>query len=346
MFLDADPTAPEAVQGPADPAPPAAPASAPEPGPAPAAEPPAWPTPAQQGPGAGMPPISWGAGEAPPAQGGYGYPQPHADQRQGGYGYPQQGPQGGYGYPQPQSGQAAARGAYGYPQQQQPAQGAYGYPQPQSQPQPQSPAGAREAEAVPQQGQAPWPERVQELARDGAPAPWRPVAADPFASARGHEHPAGLFRRFCALLVDVVVFLAVTGAAALPLGSAAYHHAKDKVDAAKLTGETVKVWLLDGTTGAEAGGILAAALVAGLLLEVLPTATWGRTLGKKLLGVRVLDIEAQLPPSFGISLRRWVLRTGLNALVVGILGMSWALWDRPWHQTWHDKASRTFVAKS
>jgi uncharacterized RDD family membrane protein YckC len=293
-----------------------------------------------------MPPISWGAGEAPPAQGGYGYPQPQADQRQGGYGYPQQGPQGGYGYPQPQSGQAAARGAYGYPQQQQPAQGAYGYPQPQSQPQPQSPAGAREAEAVPQQGQAPWPERVQELARDGAPAPWRPVAADPFASARGHEHPAGLFRRFCALLVDVVVFLAVTGAAALPLGSAAYHHAKDKVDAAKLTGETVKVWLLDGTTGAEAGGILAAALVAGLLLEVLPTATWGRTLGKKLLGVRVLDIEAQLPPSFGISLRRWVLRTGLNALVVGILGMSWALWDRPWHQTWHDKASRTFVAKS
>lgn len=307
MFLDADPTAPEAVQGPADPAPPAEPA--PAPAPAPAAEPPAWPSPAPQG--QGMPPISWGADEAPPAQGGYGYPQPQADQRQGGYGYPQQAPQGGYGYPQPQS-----------------------------------PAGAREAEAVPQQGQAPWPERVQELARDGAPAPWRPVAADPFASARGHEHPAGLLRRFLALLVDVVLFLAVAGAAALPLGSAAYHHAKDKVDAAKLTGETVKVWLLDATTGAEAGGVLAAVLVAGLLLEVLPTATWGRTLGKKLLGVRVLDIEAQLPPSFGISLRRWVLRTGLNALVVGLLGMAWALWDRPWHQTWHDKASRTFVAKS
>lgn len=190
---------------------------------------------------------------------------------------------------------------------------------------------------------APWAEQVHELAREGV-TPWRPVADDPFGSARAPDRPGGLLRRFAARMVDTVVFAAVTGAAALPLGSAAYHHAKDKVDAAKLTGETVKVWLLDATTGAELGAVAVVALLAGVLLEVLPTARWGRTLGKKLAGLKVLDIEAQQPPGFGASLRRWLVRSVLNVLVVGAVGVAWCLFDRPWRQGWHDKAARTFVA--
>jgi hypothetical protein len=58
----------------------------------------------------------------------------------------------------------------------------------------------------------------------------------------------------------------------------------------------------------------------------------------------VLDIEAQLPPGFGASLRRWLARNVLNALVVGLVGVAWCLFDRPWKQGWHDKAARTFVA--
>ena len=42
-------------------------------------------------------------------------------------------------------------------------------------------------------------------------------------------------------------------------------------------------------------------------VKVLPTAKWGRTPGKKLVGLRVLDVEAQQPPGFGPSLRRWCL---------------------------------------
>ncbi|MFC5763027.1 RDD family protein, partial [Actinacidiphila bryophytorum] len=190
---------------------------------------------------------------------------------------------------------------------------------------------------------APWAEQVHELAREGV-TPWRPVADDPFGSARAQDRPGGLLRRFAARVVDTVVFAAVTGAAALPLGSAAYHHAKDKVDAAKLTGETVKVWLLDATTGLELGAVLLVAVVAGVLLEVLPTAKWGRTLGKKLTGLKVLDIEAQQPPGFAASLRRWLLRSVLNLLAVGLIGVAWAAFDRPWRQGWHDKAARTFVA--
>jgi len=170
------------------------------------------------------------------------------------------------------------------------------------------------------------------------------VAADPFASMQTRDRPGGLVRRFAARLVDTVVWGAVVAVAAVPLGTAAYHHAKDKVDEAKLTGETVTVWLIDGTTGTQLGAVLVVAVVAGLLLEVLPTAKWGRTLGKKLVGLQVLDIEAQLPPDFGASLRRWLTHFVLDLLAVGVAGLAWCLFDRPWKQCWHDKVARTFVA--
>jgi uncharacterized RDD family membrane protein YckC len=207
---------------------------------------------------------------------------------------------------------------------------------------------------MPQQS-APWAAQVHDLARQ-APAqgpgpgsadavlPWRPVAADPFSGALSQERPAGLARRFAARAIDTLVGAAVLAAAAVPLGSAAYHHARDKVDAAKLTGETVKVWLLDGTTGVQLGAVLVVAVAAGLLLEVLPTAKWGRTLGKRLVGLRVLDVEGQQPPGFGASLRRWLTHAVLDLLVIGALGLAWCLFDRPWRQCWHDKAARTFVA--
>lgn len=308
MFLDADPSAPAAVQGVPEapiPAPAAEPppvwpepaaAPAPLPAPAPAAEPPAaWPVPAAGG--GELPPISWGA------------PPPEAEQRAPAHQPPRTDPR-----PAP------------------PGPPAWNRPSPQG-----------GAPGVPAQTPAPWAEQVHDLAREGV-TPWRPVANDPFGSARAQERPGGLARRFAARVVDTVLFASVTAAAALPLGSAAYHHAKDKVDAAKLTGETVKVWLLDATTGAELGAVLVVALLAGVLLEVLPTARWGRTIGKRLLGLKVLDIEAQQPPGFGASLRRWLVRSVLNVFVVGAVGVAWCVFDRPWRQGWHDKAARTFVA--
>jgi hypothetical protein len=35
----------------------------------------------------------------------------------------------------------------------------------------------------------------------------------------------------------------------------------------------------------------------------------------------------------------------LDALVVGVVGLAWCLFDRPWRQCWHDKAARTFVGR-
>jgi uncharacterized RDD family membrane protein YckC len=287
--------------------------------PAPGDAAPAWPR--VPPPSSERPAISWGA-DAPPQD----RRQPPVQPQPPVHAQPPVQPQ-----PQPQpqvQPQAPALAGPPAPPRAQPLPGHAG-------PQPSGPAAAPD-------GAQGWAAQVQGLAREGGG--WRPPPSDPFGQERGHDRPAGLVRRFAARLIDGVLLGALTAAAAVPLGAAAYHHAKDKVDQAKLSGETVKVWLLDGTTGAELGAVVLVFLLAGVLLEVWPTARWGRTAGKRLVGLQVLDIEGQLPPDFGASLRRWLTQTVLNLLLVGVVGVAWCLFDRPWKQCWHDKAARTFVA--
>jgi uncharacterized RDD family membrane protein YckC len=136
---------------------------------------------------------------------------------------------------------------------------------------------------------------------------------------------------------------ALVGAVAVPVVSQARAHVDDKIEAAKQSGETVTVWLVDSTTVGHLGIIFGALLVLGVLYEALPTAKWGRTLGKKLCGLTVWDIESHEPPSFGAALRRWLVYSVLGVIALGVLNVLWCLFDRPWRQCWHDKAAHTFV---
>ncbi|MDX3060430.1 RDD family protein, partial [Streptomyces sp. NE06-03E] len=177
--------------------------------------------------------------------------------------------------------------------------------------------------------------------------PWKPPVDDPFqqlARSQASARPAGLGKRLAARIVDTVVLGALVGAVGFPLVTRATGHIDQKIEAAKLSGETVTVWLLDATTAGLFGGVLAAFLVLGFLLEALPTAKWGRTLGKKLCGLEVRDIESHDSPTVGAALRRWLVYGVLGLLAVGVLNVLWCLIDRPWRQCWHDKAARTFVA--
>ncbi|MGW0755654.1 RDD family protein [Streptomyces sp. NPDC002814] len=200
-------------------------------------------------------------------------------------------------------------------------------------------------------GQPSWAQQVHRLA--GVPgeeqpvAPWKPPVEDIFQAAARRQasaRPAGLGKRLAARLVDTLVLAAVTSVAAVPLGTKAMDHVNEKIDAAKLSGETVTVWLLDGTTSVYLGIVLAVLLLFGVAYEALPTHKWGRTLGKKLLGLDVRDIEGHEPPSFGAAVRRWLVYSVPGLLVIGVVGVIWGLFDRPWRQCWHDKAAHTFVA--
>ncbi|OCC09585.1 RDD family protein [Streptomyces sp. PTY087I2] len=204
----------------------------------------------------------------------------------------------------------------------------------------------RLAQPEPQQ-QLPHQQQGPAAGADQPVVPWKPPVDDPFqqlARNQASARPAGLGKRFAARLVDNLVLGAVVGAVAVPLSVRALDHIDRKITAAKETGETVTVWLLDSTTGALLGALLAAFLLLGFLLEALPTAKWGRTLGKKLFGLDVRDIESHDTPSLGAALRRWLVYGVLGLLVLGVVNVLWCLFDRPWRQCWHDKAARTFVA--
>ncbi len=211
------------------------------------------------------------------------------------------------------------------------------------------PVAAPVAAAGPGGGQSSWAQQVHRLAggEEQPVAPWKPPVEDIFQAAARRQaaaRPAGLGKRLTARLIDTAVLAGVTAVAAVPLGTEAVDHVNAKIDAAKRSGETVTVWLLDGTTGTYLGIVLAVLLLFGVVYEALPTAKWGRTLGKRLLGLEVRDIEAHEPPSFGAALRRWLVYSVPGLLVVGVVGAAWCLFDRPWRQCWHDKAAGTFVA--
>ncbi|MFE5299856.1 RDD family protein [Streptomyces sp. NPDC056632] len=214
-----------------------------------------------------------------------------------------------------------------------------GTPGPQPAPTPAPLSGSAPATASAQQPQAAEAQPV---------IPWKPPVEDVFmaaARAQAAARPAGLGRRLMARLVDGVVLGALVGAASYPFLTAAVTHIDEKIEAAKQSGVTVQVWLVDSTTSVQFGIVLAAFLVLGALYEALPTAKWGRTLGKKLCGIEVRDIEAHEPPTFGAALRRWLVYAVLGLLGIGLLNVLWCLVDRPWRQCWHDKAARTFVAR-
>ncbi|MFJ3418315.1 RDD family protein [Streptomyces sp. NPDC086082] len=230
-----------------------------------------------------------------------------------------------------------------------PQQSAPGVPQQAGPAQPQGAAVSTPMAPGVGGGQPSWAQQVHRLAgdEDGPVAPWKPPVEDVFQAAARRQsaaRPAGLGRRLVARLIDSVVLGAVTAAAAVPLGTRAVDHIDGKIDAAKLSGRTETVWLLDGTTTLYLGIVLAVLLLFGVLYEALPTAKWGRTLGKKLCGIEVRGIESHQPPTFGGALRRWLVYSVTGLLGIGVVGVAWCLFDRPWRQCWHDKAAHTFVA--
>ncbi|SCK20515.1 RDD family protein [Streptomyces sp. WMMB 322] len=219
--------------------------------------------------------------------------------------------------------------------------------------------GAPHQGAAPAPAQPSWAQQVHDLA-GGAPggspdahaAPgaeaamaWRPPAADPFAQAQREARPAALGKRLGARVVDGVLTGVVATAVAFPFIGPSVDHVEAKIQAVRDAGETRTVWLIDGTTGGYLALVLGALLLFGLLYEVLPTGRWGRTLGKKLFGLRVLTMEQQDKPGFGSALTRWLTYGVLSLLVIGILNVLWCLFDRPWRQCWHDKLAGTFVSK-
>jgi uncharacterized RDD family membrane protein YckC len=94
--------------------------------------------------------------------------------------------------------------------------------------------------------------------------------------------------------------------------------------------------------------VLAAAL--WFAYEVPAVANTGQTLGKRLLGIRVVTADGG-PIGFLRSIQRWIPQ-GAPLLLWGLLfpvqllDAAWCLWDKPRRQCLHDKAARTIVVNA
>lgn len=134
-------------------------------------------------------------------------------------------------------------------------------------------------------------------------------APAPWTPAAGSPH-AGFGARALATLLDGVVLSAVT-------------------------------LLLGALFGVEPGNASLSVLGVAYfsLLEGSPS---GQTVGKKALGIRVLDLHTGRPIGPVRAMLRHLART-LSALAL-LLGYLWMLWDRE-HQTWHDKLLGAVVVR-
>lgn len=267
-----------------------------------------WPPPQDATPGTGTPQFP-PPGQVPPQYAQTGsYPQP----QQPGYGqqpvYPQPG------YPQPGYPQAA----YAQPGYAQPGYAQPGYPQP-GYPQP----------GYPQQGFAPpgYPQQA---------GPYNPYA--PYGGAPGYVGALPLAHwglRVGATVLDSLILVPFYVIAAIIL-------------AASTTAATYD----PNTDTFSGGGVSPAALVVialvylgGLgfvLYQLYRQGTTGQTIGKKVVGIRVIREADGQYTGFGMAFVRY-----LAHIVDGLacyIGFLWPLWDQK-NQTFADKMCSTVVVK-
>jgi uncharacterized RDD family membrane protein YckC len=102
-------------------------------------------------------------------------------------------------------------------------------------------------------------------------------------------------------------------------------------------------YLCEQPTGAGLAIILLVGLalfVAGVAYYAYFHGTSGQTLGKRAVGIAVVDRQTGAPIGTGRAIGRY-FATILSSVVCG-LGFLWAIWDSE-KQTWHDKLVRSVV---
>lgn len=136
---------------------------------------------------------------------------------------------------------------------------------------------------------------------------------------------AGFWQRFLAVVVDVVILGLVGFVLGKAFGQDVFTSSDGQVSYS-LTGAPALL-----------------ALLIGLAYYIYLEGGSGQTLGKKLVGIRVADIEGGGPIGYGRATGRYFGR-----IVSGLplfLGYLWMLWDKD-NQTWHDKFATAVVVRS
>jgi uncharacterized RDD family membrane protein YckC len=97
--------------------------------------------------------------------------------------------------------------------------------------------------------------------------------------------------------------------------------------------------VLEAIAGRSVGALVALAFGIAYYgyLEGSPS---GQTIGKRALGIRVIDLQGSGPIGFSRGVLRYFAR--ILSTIALLLGYFWMLWD-PEKQTWHDKIAGSVV---
>jgi len=152
----------------------------------------------------------------------------------------------------------------------------------------------------------------------------RPTA-EPVAAVRW----GGFFRRAIALIIDLFVISLLSSI----MGAMAYVGYKVGLGAHGQVISSDNVAALFAILTLGALGLTAAYFIVMHGLG-------GQTIGKRLLGLRVVGVERQ-PPSFRQAALRWLAAVGFAPIGLGFL---WVLWQSE-KRAWHDFVARTWVVR-
>jgi uncharacterized RDD family membrane protein YckC len=171
-------------------------------------------------------------------------------------------------------------------------------------------------------GPGPWPEHPY-----GEPAT-RPYASEYGPGGYGFDlEYGGRWRRLIAAIIDGLIVYAVIWLVTTPiLGFGTMY---------------------EGSFGRQTAANLIAGVVA-FLYYVLQHGTWGQTLGKRAMSLRVVRADDGGAISYGQAAWRLLFAYLISLATCGIGGLidvAWILWDRR-RQALHDKVARTVVVRA
>lgn len=191
-------------------------------------------------------------------------------------------------------------------------------------------------------------------------APGAAYGQVPYGVPMLHGRPlSGWWRRVGASIIDSFVVSLVMSLVTLPLTMPSMRRMMDlwsqTMDAARSGGTPPTT---DMASALDSRFYLASLLmgVAYFLYDAVCTARWGRTLGKRVLGIRVVDVAAPA----NVPMQRAAVRAlvkHIDSLVGSVplaSSLAWMfnlvdslfpLWDKPLRQSIHDKAAKSAVIR-
>ena len=150
---------------------------------------------------------------------------------------------------------------------------------------------------------------MSDLGSTSTPAPgWEQQSAPPAYSGKGTGPRAGFWRRFAAWFLDGLLIGVINA---------------------------ILVLVTDQNIGSLLAFVIGLVYYAGL-----EGSRTGQTLGKKALGIRVIDADNAGPIGFGRGVIRYFGR--IISTIPLFLGYFWMLWDRE-SQCWQDKIANDYV---